>query len=166
MDKKINLLVVLSGVEPQRSILEDLLIAQIRELKLTATIVRGIPEEVNTMVETPGIEIIQYANSRRLEELLLSAQTVICRSGYSSVMDLSELGIRAILVPTPGQTEQEYLATYLMEKGYFFSVEQKNFNLKDALQQSWEFRYREHCRSDKQLDIAIAELRPPQPVAQ
>ncbi|NCA79262.1 MAG: glycosyl transferase, partial [Sphingobacteriia bacterium] len=53
-----------------------------------------------------------------LQQLIVNAPTVICRSGYSTLMDLMTLGKKAVLIPTPGQTEQEYLAENLKEKGF------------------------------------------------
>jgi predicted glycosyltransferase len=74
--------------------------------------------------------------------MILSADWVVCRSGYSSVMDLVKLGQKAVLVPTPGQTEQEYLAHYLLEKGYFYSEQQDIFNLTQALEKAARFNGR------------------------
>ena len=64
------------------------------------------------------------------------SKIVLCRPGYSSIMDLTALGKDAIFVPTPGQTEQEYLAEYFMKQKVFFSMKQKDFNLAYAIEQS------------------------------
>ncbi len=56
-------------------------------------------------------------------------------------MDLIKLKKSAILVPTPGQTEQEYLANYLSEKKYFYSVEQQNFSLNNILKKAADFPF-------------------------
>ncbi len=66
---------------------------------------------------------------------------VISRSGYTTIMDLAKLGKKAILVPTPGQTEQEYLANYLSSQKMFFTVPQEKFVLKDALKQAESFAF-------------------------
>jgi UDP-N-acetylglucosamine:LPS N-acetylglucosamine transferase len=68
-----------------------------------------------------------HVDDEILKSLLLSASLIICRSGYSTLMDLSALGCKALLVPTPGQTEQEYLAEINAGKNYE-SIEQKNLN--------------------------------------
>jgi UDP-N-acetylglucosamine:LPS N-acetylglucosamine transferase len=68
--------------------------------------------------------------------MILDSAIVICRPGYSTLMDLATLGKNAILIPTPGQTEQEYLAEYLMDKGFFYSVSQGNFDPEEAFRNS------------------------------
>ena len=67
---------------------------------------------------------------------------VICRSGYSTLMDLMRLRKRAFLIPTPGQTEQEYLARKLMQREVFYSATQKSFSLPEALEASRYFPFR------------------------
>ena len=69
----------------------------------------------------------------RLAREILSSEVIICRSGYSTIMDLVALNRTALLVPTPGQTEQEYLAEYLSSAGYFRMMEQENFELFNAI---------------------------------
>ena len=68
--------------------------------------------------------------------MILNSIVVISRPGYSSIMDLTTLGKRAIFIPTPGQTEQEYLARYLKDKKIYFSMEQDEFDLFYALEMS------------------------------
>ncbi len=46
---------------------------------------------------------------------------------------------KAILVPTPGQTEQEYLATYLKQKEIFYSTTQAGFSLQNAIAAAADF---------------------------
>jgi UDP-N-acetylglucosamine:LPS N-acetylglucosamine transferase len=72
---------------------------------------------------------------------MLEADWVIGRSGYSTVMDIISLGKKSILIPTPGQTEQEYLGKYLMEKGKCLCVQQENFSLNSSLEKASSFRY-------------------------
>jgi predicted glycosyltransferase len=70
---------------------------------------------------------------------LQQARMVVCRSGYSTLMDLVALRKKAIVIPTPGQTEQEYLGKYLHRKGFFYCAAQKHFNLFTALQDAQQF---------------------------
>ena len=72
---------------------------------------------------------------------LEQSEIVISRSGYTTIMDLVKLNKRAILIPTPGQTEQEYLAKYLLQKKIFYSTKQEKFSLKEALEKSSSFSY-------------------------
>lgn len=76
-------------------------------------------------INSSGILIIPWADSRRLKKLAEQASFIICRSGYSTVMDLVSAGRTALLVPTPGQPEQEYLAAYLADRHGFSTVSQK-----------------------------------------
>jgi UDP-N-acetylglucosamine:LPS N-acetylglucosamine transferase len=75
-----------------------------------------------------------------LQQLIESSGIVICRSGYSSIMDLAQLGKKAIFIPTPGQSEQVYLADYFMTQKICFSQAQDKFELAFALQQSKHYK--------------------------
>ena len=79
---------------------------------------------------------LKCTSASEMEEEIKKADWVISRNGYSTVMDLMKLQKRSVLIPTPGQTEQEYLATYLMEKGLAFSRQQKDFTLTEALEKA------------------------------
>ena len=108
-------LILLSGVEPQRTILENSLIDKFKFSNKKITLVRGSDTEVK--IENKNIQVINFAYGAELKKLILSAETIICRSGYSTLMDLNFLKKeKLILVPTPGQTEQKYLAQYWKEK--------------------------------------------------
>ena len=74
-----------------------------------------------------------------LNIVISQSKLIICRSGYSTVMDLAKLGKKAIFIPTPGQTEQEYLANYYMTKNISFTQNQKEFNLDLAITKSKSF---------------------------
>ncbi|NPA43240.1 MAG: glycosyltransferase [Chlorobi bacterium] len=116
-------LVVLSGPERQRTALEEevVRIPWLREAQ--TVLVRGT-RAPRAADYPPHWEVIDLADTALLENLILRAKKLILRSGYSSVMDLTALGKQALLVPTPGQYEQEYLAAYLSERGYFPSIRQ------------------------------------------
>jgi len=80
-----------------------------------------------------GIQIWNHLPSIALNELLNNSEYIVARSGYSTIMDLLAVKKNAILIPTPGQTEQEYLGQYLYKKKWMYSVAQKNFNLQAAM---------------------------------
>jgi uncharacterized protein (TIGR00661 family) len=132
VEKKYDLLVLLSGPEPQRTIFENILIAQIQNLKLDIVLVRGLPAEENTLAIN-GLKIYNHLPASNLNELILASKTIVARSGYTTVMDIAALQQRAIFVPTPGQTEQEYLAMYLSQKKYCVAEKQDAFDLQKAL---------------------------------
>ena len=131
-----DLLVMLSGPEPQRTILEDKILLQLVNLNMQVAMVRGMPESDEAYILDERIHLFSHLNSLRLSELINKSAMVVCRSGYSSIMDMATLGKRAIFIPTPGQTEQEYLARYLMEKKIYFSMRQDDFDLVYAIEMS------------------------------
>jgi len=129
----VNVVVILSGPEPQRTILEKKILADLENINLRTIIIQGITENDEARKVNDRILIFSHLDTKRMARVLENAEMVICRSGYSSIMDIVTLGKRAIFIPTPGQTEQEYLARYLMEKKIFFSMDQESFNLLYAM---------------------------------
>jgi hypothetical protein len=108
-----DILILLSGPEPQRSLLERKLAETIPESAKTIFVLG----KVGTEVKTGNAEKIEFASGEKLAGLILGSSVVICRSGYSTLMDLHLLGKKKmILIPTPGQPEQEYLAAYWNDK--------------------------------------------------
>ncbi len=129
-----DVLIVLSGPEPQRTYLEDILTEQALASDKKILIVQGKTERKSHVFLNETTEVLSYLTSEKLNEVMCASKVVISRSGYSTVMDLAILGKKAILIPTPGQTEQEYLAANLKRDKVFYSEEQSNFNLENALQ--------------------------------
>lgn len=136
INHEFDVLFILSGPEPQRSLFERIIYEQTKGLQLRFAIVRGTAEETENKFNFP---VKNLANTLELLELITKSKLIFCRAGYSSVMDLIVLKKKAILVPTPGQTEQEYLAKYLIHKKIFYSVNQNKFNLEEAINKSLEF---------------------------
>jgi len=126
---------VLSGPEPQRSFLENKLLEQAIALPCRCIVVRGKTNTKEHYFASEQIEVVSYLTGRDLNEVLLTSKVVVCRSGYSSIMDLAVLGKKALLIPTPGQTEQEYLAYFLADQGYFLVQDQEKIDLEAALKQ-------------------------------
>lgn len=124
-----KLLVLLSGPEPQRTILEKSILTQLKEYVIPAVFVRGLPGTVKNLDVPKEIGVHNYLAGEALEQVINQSDLVICRSGYSTIMELLPLGKKCILIPTPGQTEQEYLAKNLSEKGWACSTSQQNFSL-------------------------------------
>ena len=118
---------ILSGPEPQRTILENKIINEVSHYPGTATIVRGLPSTQSVIPSTGMIKFYNHLSARELNEEIEKADWVISRSDYSTIMDLAKLQKKSILIPTPGQTEQEYLAKELWQKKIAFSIEQKEF---------------------------------------
>jgi predicted glycosyltransferase len=137
-----TLLFLLSGPEPQRTLLENQLLAELKDYTKPIVLVRGLPETNDVLELNENITVFPHLPTEELEAKIRSAAFVIARCGYSTVMDLAVLKKKSILIPTPGQTEQEYLARHLMEKNFAFCVEQKKFKLKHALELAGSFHYR------------------------
>ncbi len=112
---KTDYLILLSGPEPQRSLLEEALVNKLEHSPKRTVLVRGaahLPELITRQIQT-----VNFAEGAELRQLVVNAETVICRSGYSTLMDLYLLEKKQlILIPTPGQPEQEYLAEHWKEK--------------------------------------------------
>lgn len=112
-------LAVLSGVEPHRTILQERLTRRFLQSGERSLIVEGKPEREIRVVEKDNLTVVSHLPDPELFQALTTALTIYCRSGYSTIMDLAAIGISdAILIPTPGQTEQEYLAQHLASKGF------------------------------------------------
>lgn len=121
---KNDVLIILSGIESQRKALEDVLLYEFRNSKEKVVLVQGLIEKKQDVFEKNGIIIYNYLLSSELENEIKQSKLIICRSGYSSIMDLAVLDKKAFFIPTPNQPEQEYLANYLeAEKIAPFSTE-------------------------------------------
>jgi uncharacterized protein (TIGR00661 family) len=127
--KKINydLLVIMSGPEPQRTMLEDILTREIKKSNYRVLIIKGNPGQKQINKITENITAVSHLSTHEFLNVIDQSRYIICRSGYSTIMDLVSLNRTAILIPTPGQTEQEYLARYL--SGSFCSAEQNKIKL-------------------------------------
>ena len=152
-----DLLIILSGPEPQRSILEEKIIKDIVHYDGKATVVRGLPGNLNLIPSTNSIKFYNHLPAEALNKEMNNAGYIISRSGYSTIMDIQRLSKKAILIPTPGQTEQQYLARYLHEKKMALSIPQNSFSLSDALQQARSFRYTiENSKEESHLGPVIS----------
>ena len=108
-------LVLLSGPEPQRSELEGRLTEALSTYQKKIILVRGTQQTGNKF--PAHFTVRDFCAPEELRDLISMADSIICRSGYSTLMDLHVLQKKKIiLVPTPGQTEQEYLAAYWQKK--------------------------------------------------
>lgn len=125
--------VVLSGPEPQRTFLEEKIIQQAKKSLHDFIIVQGLANENEVYFLEKNIKIYSHQTSNDLNKLMLEADFVISRSGYSTIMDLVVLQKKALLIPTPGQSEQEYLAKRFEEKSIFLMQKQENLNLEAIL---------------------------------
>ena len=127
-EKNIDILIVLSGPEPNRTQLEEKLKAKFRDSDSNVYLIQGKIEDEQKITTQGNLTIINFALSDALENYLNTAKLVVCRSGYSSIMDVISLNKEAILIPTKGQSEQEYLGEYFSKKGRFDCVQEKDLD--------------------------------------
>ena len=108
-----SVVAILSGLEPQRSMFEQAILERYANTPDKVLIVRGKVAEAQTIISRNNITMVASLSDQALLKAMEQASTIIARSGYSTIMDLAVLGLlhKAELHPTPGQSEQEYLAS-------------------------------------------------------
>jgi uncharacterized protein (TIGR00661 family) len=127
--KDIDYLISISGPEPQRTMLEEKLKPQVDDLKGKIIITLGKTESKDKF-NRKDIETYSFLPKDKREDFLNRANLVVSRSGYSTILDLAVIGTKALMTPTPGQVEQEYLGQYHNKKRTFYSVNQNRIELK------------------------------------
>jgi len=151
-----DFIAIISGPEPQRTIFEKLIVEQVKNTNLKGVLLRGLPDdniianceernrkqsaagnEITSSVSLPlndeNLLIFNHLETDEFLTLLQKSKVIISRSGYSTIMDLTVLDKKAVFVPTPGQTEQEYLAEYHNKRGIFGCQKQSDFDLVKAI---------------------------------
>jgi len=124
--EKDSVLAIISGPEPQKTILEKQLVAVFTKYKEPLVMYNGKLDQPPSI--QPGlISINGHCSTNTLKEEILNHGKIITRSGYSTIMDMYTLGKNCLLIPTPGQTEQEYLARFHKNRNHFI-LEQKKLN--------------------------------------
>lgn len=153
--KKIDVAAILSGPEPQRTQMENILMPQLESSGLLYQAVRGLP---GVQEATSSASVQNFLLSDELQACIEGADIVIARSGYSTVMDMQRLGKKVIFIPTPGQTEQVYLAERLRDKGIAFFMAQDQFDLHHALRQANAYSGFDAIPGTPLLQQAVASL--------
>ena len=136
-----DIVVLLSGPEPQRSMLEKKILKELKEIKGNILLIRGLPGETALPKYEHPIKIRNHLSNKELQEVIQQAEWIICRSGYTTIMELLSLQKKAILIPTPGQTEQIYLAERLRELNWAVSIDQNFFNGSDIISVAGQFSF-------------------------
>lgn len=126
---------ICSGPEPQRGLLEEALSEQLLALDMPAVLVAGRVEKKQKREVKGNLVIVNYMAGEELNKLMAKSAVIVARSGYSTVMDLMRTGSKAILIPTPGQTEQAYIAAELMEQGLAYTMPQGDMDMQKALKE-------------------------------
>jgi len=153
-----DVLAIVSGPEPQRSIFEKKIIEQLKQTRLKTLVVCGKPQLNQSKETIDTITLLSHLNSDEMEKAILQSKIIIARSGYSTIMDMAVLGKKVIFVPTPGQTEQEYLAEKFMQNKLAFAQTQALFNLQQALIEIKNYNGFEYVENKKLLKQKIDSL--------
>ncbi len=157
-EKNIDLLVILSGPEPQRTIFENIIIKQTVNTNYKVEIIEGKPQEINNSKNNKNIKIITHLETEELLKKIWSSKIILSRAGYSTIMDFVSLNKKAILVPTPGQTEQQYLSKYLNDKKLFYFVKQDNLNIENAIADFQNFTSKKISIKNNLLEKEVIKL--------
>lgn len=120
--------VILSGPEPQRSILRNKLRDILKQKDIVSVFFRGTPDKNSEALQSDNIIFYDHLCAPLMKAVITGSESIITRSGYTTIMELISLNSRALLIPTPGQTEQEYLANYLETKGWFTTITQEQIS--------------------------------------
>lgn len=152
-----RIVAVISGPEPQRTILEDLLIKELQLMEGKHLLVRGLPTEKDS-TEHGNVSIVPHLQTEELSYAMRHAELIISRSGYTTLMDLNALGRSALVIPTPGQDEQEYLARLHRSTGLFIVQHQDHLDLGAALTAIGQQHMSRTKLPGTLLDEAMADL--------
>ncbi len=133
-DKKYDLMVILSGPEPQRGMLEEQLTQEMGQFKGKVVFIKGKIEPEQKIEQVSNVTYYNFMNTEQLENTFNESEIVLCRSGYTTIMDLAQLGKKAFFIPTPGQYEQEYLAKKLKKEGLVPFAKQEDFKIENLLE--------------------------------
>ena len=147
-ETSIDLLILLSVPEPQRSLLEGKLLQEIEGYKGRIVFVKGVMAQRQHIETYKNATFYNFMTSEALEDTINKSKLVLSRSGYTTVMDLAKLEKNAFFIPTPGQSEQEYLAKRLKKQGFIASCKQKEFTI-DLLKQT------EHYKGLKSFNVEV-----------
>lgn len=158
LEKIYDLLITISGPEPQRSIFEKTILKELQNFSGMVLLVRGLPADGDSLSSTNSIKIANHLSAMDLNQALEQSKMVIGRSGYTTMMDMAALKKKAILIPTPGQTEQEYLAKYNFKRNYFFSVDEEEFSIESTLKNAALFEFKPIDFSSEEYKKTIEEF--------
>jgi hypothetical protein len=137
----IQFLGMVSGPEPQRTLLENILWQQGNELDVPFVIVAGLPKQKLYNKITAKGALYHHLEVSDLVQQIVNAEYIICRGGYTTLMELIPFKKKLIFVPTPGQTEQEFLARYWQTKNWSIYIDQASFNLASAIDKASKLNY-------------------------
>ncbi|PCI11427.1 MAG: glycosyltransferase [Flavobacteriaceae bacterium] len=149
-----DLLVLLSGVEPSRNQLEEKLLSELKTYKGSVLFVRGKVKNQQKKVVKNNITTYNFLLTDELQTAINQSKLVLARSGYSTIMDLATLGKKSFFIPTTGQNEQEYLATYLQNLKIAPFATQENFKV-EMLEEVENYLGFKNSQNTTQIDFNL-----------
>jgi hypothetical protein len=152
-----DVVAVISGPEPHRTLLEQRLLEQLQHIKGHHLLVRGLPGSADERL-MGNVRAVAHMGGSELNAHLVHAGRIIARTGYTTLMDLEAIGRKALLIPTPGQPEQEYLGRLHAPLGVHLVRAQEQLRLTEALDAMPPEGKRPHTGTDGLLDEALREL--------
>ena len=129
--KLYDLMIILSGPEPQRGLLEEKLKKEVLNYRGKVVFIKGIVEKEQKKEQIDHVSFYNFMNTHQLEQTFNESDVVLCRSGYTTIMDLVQLEKKAFFIPTPGQYEQEYLAKKMKMDGWITYKTQEKFKIRN-----------------------------------
>lgn len=147
LPKKYDLMVILSGPEPQRTMLETHLKSELTRYKGAVVFIRGVIESEQKKEEIGSVTYYNFMTTSELEQTFNESNLVLSRSGYTTVMDLAKLGKKCFFIPTPGQFEQEYLAKKYKKEGIVPYAKQEKFTIENLYEVDL-YKGLEHFKTD------------------
>ncbi len=137
---KYRWLILISGPEPQRTVFENLILQNVPFISGTVLLVRGLPDAETQLNVPQHCTVFNHLGTKDMQAAFSQSEYIISRSGYTTIMEIMAAQKKAVLLPTPGQTEQEYLARHLMKQHWCYSCLQHD-NLLHHLQLAQQFQY-------------------------
>jgi UDP:flavonoid glycosyltransferase YjiC (YdhE family) len=140
VDEDLDYLIIVSGPEPQRTKLEEIIMKQMQKLPGEKVVLLGSPQEEDHKKLDEHTTVHSYVSTDEKVELMNRARFLITRSGYTTMMEMAELDKKhGLFTPTPGQTEQEYLSSYYAKLGWFLSRSQYKIKLPDDVDAAMQY---------------------------
>ncbi|MBL4624538.1 MAG: glycosyltransferase [Flavobacteriales bacterium] len=155
--KRYDVMVIISGPEPQRTIFQNIIIPQLHRTNASSLVVLGQPDKIVNKTEGK-VEIRSHLDSKQMAEAINGSNVIVSRPGYSTIMDLAQFGKKAMFIPTPGQTEQEFLAKYHRKLGHTSWQKQKDLNLKSGLEMASNYKGIPQVSKTNSLEQTVREF--------
>ncbi len=150
-------LFLISGPEPQRSLFENKILSSVQNIPGKSIVLLGKPGKENEQQLNENCTVINHLDTKKLEKIIRETEYIICRSGYTSVMEILSLKKKSIIIPTPGQSEQEYLATHLAAQNWCMEMKSDD-ELITTLEKAKTFKYIFPAFTETPLKKFVEEL--------